>query len=127
MSIQFCEFQDTMFDTVRGITVSACRHPQSPMLHDGVSELICMACKLRKEPSAKSQQARAALVASIPEMNKLKTRPLAERTRILETFCLKCRHCDSVSKVCNGCDCSTKTLVDDYAKYATFHCPLELW
>jgi len=127
MHIQFCKFQDVMFDTASGIMVSSCRNPQSLRLHDIASELICMTCGLREEPSAQDQRNMASLVADMPDADKLETRPPAECARILETYCLKCQHCDSVSKVCNGCDCSIKVPVDDYAKYTAFSCPLELW
>ncbi len=127
MSIQFCKFQDMMFDTAGGITVSSCRNPQCPRLHDAVSELICTTCGLREEPDTQDQRAMASLMADMPDEGKLETRSLAERTKILNTYCLKCKHCDSVTKVCNGCHCAVKIPVDDYVKYTHLHCPLELW
>jgi hypothetical protein len=121
-----CKHQEMMVDNNTGISVSACRNPKATRTHEMVSELICKDCRLCEEPSVEVQH----LHAEMHELrggNLLKIRPLAERNRILETYCLKCKHCDSVSKICGGCDCSIKPPVDDYVKYEDLHCPLELW
>ena len=65
MTGPFCKFQDMVFDIVSGITVSACRNPQCPRLHDATSELICMPCDFREEPNAQDQRIMASLVADL--------------------------------------------------------------
>jgi hypothetical protein len=122
----FCKYQENMVDDGSGITVSACRCPDAAHQHSIVSELICSACHLREEPTAEERH----LNTHMQEQRGgdiLETRPLAVRTKILEDYCLKCKHCDSVDKVCMACTCNVRIPVDDYVKYAAHHCPLELW
>ncbi len=126
MSELICKHQDRMFDTASGIIVSSCRCNKNPRLHGGVSKLICDACEFREEPDVGDQQISRSLseIFNIPE---LENRPLAERTRILETHCFKCEHCDPESRVCVACNCGVQVPVDEYAKYTDFHCALEKW
>ncbi len=115
-----------MFDTVGGIVVSACRNAGCTRQHSNVSKLICDACQFREEPDEGDRQVSRSLseIFNIPE---LESRPLAERTRILETHCFKCEHYDPGAGVCVACDCGVHVPVDEYAKYADFHCSLEKW
>lgn len=126
MSELICKHQDRMFDTASGILVSTCRCDKSLRLHEGVSKLVCDACQFREEPDAGDREVSRSLseIFNIPE---LESRPLAERARILETYCFKCEHYDPEGKVCVACDCGVHVPVDEYAKYTAFHCSLEKW
>ena len=122
----FCTHQENMVNDSSGVSISACRCPDAANRHSIVSELICTACRLREEPTAEDLQ----LDRHMQEERGgdiLETRPLATRTKILADYCLKCRHRDSVDMICNACMCNIKIPVDDYVKYTTHHCPLELW
>lgn len=122
----FCKHQETMVDDNSGVTVSACRNSQAAHFQGIISELICKDCRLLEEPSAEDQQ----FCMHMQEQrggDVLETRRSAERARILETYCFKCKHCDSVDRVCNACNCNIKLPADDYVKYVAHHCPLELW
>jgi len=91
-----------------------------------VSHAICDDCPLRESPDVEDQQ-QVETLQDIYDWDELPSRPLEERQKILETYCFKCKHFEQEGKLCNVCSCTAAAPVDEYAKYQSFHCPLELW
>jgi hypothetical protein len=121
-----CRHQDMMLDSESGIKISACRNQNCPRCHAPVSELICGDCSFQEEPHPDAHQTFKTL-GEIFDTTGLETRPPGMRLKILETYCLKCVHCDEDTKICGACDCTGRAPIDEYIRFTKFNCPLELW
>lgn len=126
MNSFMCGHQDMVLDSESGITVSACRNPECARCHTPVSELICGSCSFQTDPHPDAEKTFRSL-SEIFDTSGLEERPLAARLRILNTYCLKCVHCDGDTKICGACNCTGHAPIDEYIRYTKFNCPLELW
>lgn len=119
-----CKYQHTLYDTISKTHVSSCGNYRCIHHCALVSHLICDDCPLRESPEKEVQQTLGDDIYSIGE---LEVRTPEERQEILETYCFKCKFFDREGKTCRSCGCVSNAPVDEYAKFADFHCPLELW
>jgi hypothetical protein len=121
-----CKHQRTIFETKLRVHISSCGNYQSIYHCEPISKAICIECQLRAKPDAEDANFVAA-TGEIFERAELAKRSEEEREQILDTYCHRCKFYDDKGKVCISCGCSSFTPIDEYVKYVTFSCPLELW
>lgn len=126
MKERVCRFQRTVFDVGSNVHISSCGNYKCIHHCSPVSHMVCDDCPLRESPDEEDDQWRQTL-GDVYDINELETRTPEERQEILETYCLKCKFFDKNGKTCTACGCTGHAPVDEYAKFADFHCPLELW
>lgn len=127
MKKRLCKFQHTLFDVERKLHISSCTNHRCLHHCMAVSESICNDCPLKTPLEREDWQEVETLeedVFSIPEEPQ---RTRQEVEHILDTYCLKCKHYNKESKVCQACGCMSPAPLDEGAKFKHIHCPLELW
>jgi hypothetical protein len=126
MKEQVCKYQRTLYEVDRKVHVSSCGNYKCIHHCGPVSRIICDDCSLREPPDLEDQRELETLDGTY-NYEEIEARTPEERQAILETYCFKCKHLDTEAKVCQVCGCTLQAPIDEYAKYANFHCPLELW